>query len=29
MAYDEKSILSCSENKENDYLVINNHHEKI
>lgn len=27
--YDKKSILSCSENKENDYLVINNHHEKI
>ena len=27
--YDEKSILSCSENKENDYLVINNKNDKI
>ena len=27
--YDEKSILSCSENKENDYLVINNQNDKI
>ena len=27
--YDPKSILSCSENKENDYLVINNQNDKI
>lgn len=27
--YDQKSILSCSENMENDYLVINNHNDKI